>query len=247
MIMLAASLFLVACTDTSEQSSAPSVSSSTTKPTTTSSTSSSSAATAPTFSSEVTALLKKGASTTNYQYSFQGSVRNNNENYEQTTVPNIYIKDNLQKKSWVNPQKYERNLNYDNIYLESVQSTATAICASLSALSCEGLENKAFKVEFAPQEVVYLHKLVTNLPADTKVVGEEVLNSRNCLILEYAINSEKKERLSIDKYYGLPLQRVLYVIENEEQINLEKDSYKIISVNTVKTSDVTLPEGYAFI
>lgn len=235
LMILAISLILMGCT-TEEKSSSAEIEISTT-PYVTEKT------TKPTFSQETTAILAKGAAITNYHYFFNSLVRNSGGNYDQTTVPHIHIKDNLQKKSWSGTKRYEDNLFYDQVYLDSDSQTATAVCSSVSAVSCADLQNKAFSVSFVSQEVVYLNKLVTNLPADAKMIGKETIDNRKSIIIEYS-KGKYTEKLSIDEYYGLPLQRILYTIENENQVTLEKDSYTLISVGNVKNSDVTLPSKY---
>jgi len=70
--------------------------------------------------------------------------------------------------------------------------------------------------------------------------GTEVIENRQTTILEYINDEGKREQLSIDDYYGVPLQQIIY--ENDEI--LEKRTFTKFSVGNVKDSEVTMSSSY---
>ena len=179
---------------------------------------------------KVNALLEKSRGITNYHYFYDTP---SIEGYEVT------VKDNKIKKAYTTPLKLESNIYYSEVYLDSAQKTAIAICTKTSIL-CDEAWGKAYSLNYASQLPEMDPIALINQVKYAEEAGSEVIENRQTTILEYTNSDGRREQLSVDNYYGIPLQQIIY--ENDEII--EKRTFTKFSIGNVKESEVTMPSSY---
>jgi len=196
------------------------------------------------YDEAVADLMAKSEDTDNYKYFFQSSIRNKYGSYESGPSYEVYIKGEKVKKIYPREIKLKEDVYYNEVYLDLDKEEAVGICTE-SGMNCKPIWDKAFELDYPTEKLLMTPwKLIQNIDPETEEVGSEVFDNRNLLILEYDNAKGEKEKLSVDKYSGLPLKRVVYTYEDDEKIILESYTFTMLAVGGVKNVDITLPEKY---
>lgn len=200
-------------------------------------------------SPEIESLIEKSKSITSYKYTFDART---NENYD------AYIKDYKIRKSYAEVKKLNEDVYYTDVYLNTYidvypgeQQVATVICAKAGTL-CESSWLKAYTIDYNKEEIAETPlDLLDAIPAEAKKVGEVVFNGRPVVVVEFPAHYPAfegyTEQLSIDTYYGFPMQQILYKTTDESKEPVVKHTFTAISVNNVQTPDVTIPQNYVLV
>ncbi len=195
---------------------------------------------------EIEELLTKGKDDTNYNYLFLSRVRDDYGNYNEAWYT-VFVKDKKAKKVYLDPKKLRGDIFYNEVYLDTEKGTAIGICTTLGVL-CEKILDKAYALDYSSEKVgVTPVDVLKKVGLNAKKVGEEVLDNRKTTLIEYTNFKGQKERLSVDNYFGLPLKQVIYLASGEEEIIAETTTFSKISVDNVRSADVTLPEKYQLV
>ena len=185
---------------------------------------------------KVESLLDKSKEVTSYMYLFDAS---------EPTAYTVYIKGNKIKKVYFDTQRLQSNVFYNTVYLDTEEKTAVATCEE-SGVSCENYYNKAYPTNY---DIEYPRlqplKMLENVGPDAKVISKERFDNRDLTIIEFTNPLGKSERLSLDNYFGVPVRQVIYVLQDDQEVVLDKHTFTRLDVNNIKNADVTLPEGYA--
>lgn len=190
------------------------------------------------YDEAVKELMKKSRGRTNYYYTFESLVKVRGL-YLSQGVYKIYFKDNKAKKEYKSPVK-SGQVYYSEIYLELEEGKAWGGCSSPSVL-CEEGKGKIQELDYAQEKIkVIPRELIQGIPMEARKIGEERLDNRKAIILEYP-RGDKTERLAVDEYYGLPLRREVLIYENEELVAEEKDYFTGLVVGSVRSMDVNRP------
>ena len=75
------------------------------------------------------------------------------------------------------------------------------------------------------------------IPSHARAVSGEQIDGRNVLVLEYMRNDGSTVRMWVDRYYGVPVKVLAFLSEPENE--LERYIFKDLTINSVKTEDVT--------
>ena len=193
-------------------------------------------------SDEVSILLDKSKTITNYRYKVYSAVRNQYDQMIQDPVMEITIKDNKVKVTYTSPEKEGNNLFYSEIYLSGNQSYGT--CQKTTVL-CKEFKEKYFSVDYSFEDLgELLLDYVEKVPSSADIVNSEVVKGRKADVLEYVNEVGNKEELSIDLYSGLPVKRIVYKTVDGEDLIQETSTFDLIYFKGIKDSDVSLPSGY---
>lgn len=189
---------------------------------------------------EIATLVRKGALVDNYFYSFTEFIPGRGqEGY------NAAIIGNKIKKTYQEPVKLSGDIFYDTVYMDLDAETAISICAG-SGTVCRPHRNQAFAVDFSREKIVFTPvDILKDIPPSAQVAGTEVFDNRNALVVEYQTPSGKTEKVSIDRFYSLPLRREVYTQEDDRLVLQRKYTFTNINVGNVKNDEVALPAGYS--
>lgn len=194
--------------------------------------------------SEIDKLINKGKATTNYQYYFISTARDENGHYYEKASYDTYIKEDKIKKVYISPKKLDEESYYNEVYLDTAEESAIGICTKIGVL-CKGIYDKAYQIDYETEKLAVTSVgLLENVGSDAQKVSEEVINNRKTTVIEYTNSQGQKERLALDRYYGLPLKQLIYVTEGDEETISEKSTFSKVSTGNVKNADVTLPAEY---
>lgn len=198
---------------------------------------------APQYDPNVKVYLDKAEKVESYSYHFSSRVLNNFGNFEELKDYNAFVKGNQVKKVYLDQVKYKEGVNYDTVFLNLAEKTTFGVCLEKGAVMCSGMDGKAFKIDYGREKLVTPQELMELVPPSAKIVGEETIDRRNTVILGYINARGQQEKLSVDKYSGLPMKRVVYQMEGDQEVVLEKTTFTQLSVGNVKSAEVTLPSG----
>ncbi|MBU1973976.1 MAG: hypothetical protein KKH52_01110 [Nanoarchaeota archaeon] len=198
-------------------------------------------------SSEVVELIEKSEKVNSYHYSFISLIRQSNNNYEEVATYQAYLKGDKIKKIYLSPVKLNQEFYYIDIYLNINEKTAVGTCSTNSVL-CDDLDNQAFKLVYTSEKISPTPlDLLSALPLSAQKIGEETIENRKAAVLSYTNSDGKLEKLSVDTYSGIPLKQIIYQLEDDEEVVLEKNTFSLDGLNDVKNADVTLPDNYELI
>lgn len=189
----------------------------------------------PALDPEIALLLNKNKDVTNYYYVYDASRASGYE---------VAVRGDKVKKTYSAPLKLRGDIYYDTIYLDRKQQTARGSCERPGIL-CRPHLKQFFVVEYTPlpPTPIDLVQPVTS----AKKVGTEMFDDRQLQVIEFFNSAGKRERLSIDNYYGLPFRQVIYSSADMDADIEEEHTFTDISVGQVKASAVTLPADYVLI
>lgn len=187
----------------------------------------------PTSNAQIVALLEKNKEATNYHYVFDADKA---EGYE------IFLLGSKVKKVYTDTRYLRGDIFYDIIYMDKERKTAIGIC-NKPGTTCSGIWNNAYALEYDTQEGGPTPTDILSQVHNPQEVGSEVLMNRALTIIEYINPQERRERLSLDNYYGLPSRQVIYGSDDNEDI-IESHTFTKLSVGQVEDEDVTLSSEY---
>lgn len=193
---------------------------------------------------EVAELIAESDDISSYHYSFRSMVRDNVGNFKETASYQAFIKGDKIKKTFISPKEFDNEFYYNQVYLDAQKRVAYAVCEG-SGVLCEGFYNKARKISYNTEKISATPlDLIQSIPADAAKVEEETIENRKAAIIAYKNSQGQYEKLSIDTYSGIPLKQIIYTLEDDEEVILEKNTFSLDGINSVKNSDVTLPDRY---
>lgn len=186
------------------------------------------------YDPEILRLLEEAQGITNYQYFYEANKMDAAGRFLEEDSYTVLVRGNTVVKSYVSPKRISNDYAFDKAYFDLSQKTVVAECTSIS-VTCDGLRDKTFPLVYDEQVPPYLpHQEAFLVPAYATKKGEELINSRETIIIEYD-NIE----MSLDKFSGLPMKK--WVKDNTGKIT-EKYSFTKLSLNSVEPEDV-VPES----
>ncbi len=196
---------------------------------------------APSYDKEVAALLDKGKGRTSYHYAFNYKVMDEFGNYRVKADYEVFVKNDKVKKVYIAPVKLNKEVFYDNVYLDNAAKTALVTCVKTGSL-CSPAYKKVYTADYEAEELPFTAvELLEKVPLDAQVTGTSALYGRSASIIEYG-----SERLYVDTYFGLPLKHEVYKVEGDQEIILEESTFTRLSVD-VKDGDVTVPKDFVMV
>lgn len=185
----------------------------------------------PTPNAEIIALLQRNKDATNYHYSFDADKV---EGYE------VFIFGSNVKKVYVDTKPLRGDVFYNTVYLNRETKTAVGIC-NKPGVTCGAIWNKAYVVDYESENIAPTPVEMINTARNPQEVGSEVMLNRDLTIIEFMNSDGKKERWSLDDFYGLPSRQEIYSVDDEIE---ESHTFIKLSVGQVREEDVTLPAEY---
>ena len=176
-------------------------------------------------------LVNKNKQATNYNYAFDAQ---DARGYE------VYRIGNKIKKVYTDTVQLRNEVYYNKVYLDLDAQKAIGICDK-SGITCSDIWNQAFEIDIEKENIYPSPVEIMNQVNYAESVGSENFDDRALTIIEYTNPAGNKERLSVDKYYGLPLRQVIY---DADGIIKEKHTFTKIAVGQLQEEDVTLPPQY---
>ncbi|HLD72838.1 MAG TPA: hypothetical protein VJA23_04595 [Candidatus Nanoarchaeia archaeon] len=193
-----------------------------------------------TYDPELAQLKAKSKEVNNYQYVYKLSIRNFGGNYIPEPYYNIYIKDNLIKKAYLEPQKTVDGRYYSEVYLDTKAQTAVIVCTLKSSL-CDKDRGKKYEIRYESEKLKFTPKdLVQDLPESAIKSQDETFDGRSLEVFEMVKEKISKISVSIDKYSGLAIKRTVYDFKDDEEMILEKHTFTNLELNNVKKAEVSL-------
>ncbi len=182
-------------------------------------------------------LLAKSREEINYRYFFDAG---------QPLSYDVFVMGSKIKKVYQTPRKLNAEVFYNNVYLDVEARTAVTTCTEPGVL-CGPTLKKIYSTAFG-QEMVdpVLSALITNVPYNAKVVGTEVFDNHNALIIEYQNTEGLREQLSLDTYSGFPIRQRIFNSDDDRSV-VEHHTFTKLGVGNVLEEDVTLPEDYSVV
>lgn len=186
------------------------------------------------FNPEILRLLEEAQSITNYQYFYEANKMDAAGRFLEEDSYAVLVRGNTVVKSYVSPKRISNDYALDKAYFDLNQKTVVAECTSIG-VTCDGLREKTFPLVYDEELPPYLpHQEAFTVPVYATKKGEELINSRETIIIEYD-NIE----MSLDQFSGLPMKR--WVKDNTGKV-IEKYSFTKLSINSVEPEDV-VPEN----
>ncbi|MBI4153304.1 hypothetical protein HY497_02175, partial [Candidatus Woesearchaeota archaeon] len=124
---------------------------------------------------EVAALVKKGTRTS-YHYFFNHKVRDDFGNYHETADYEVFVVGDKVKKAYISPVRLDKELFYDQLYLDNTAKTAFATCIKRSVL-CEPSFEKVYPAEYEELPFTAID-ILQRVPAEVKSLGNRALYGR---------------------------------------------------------------------
>lgn len=200
------------------------------------------------YNPKIKELKDKSAQINNYYYHFRSVIINSNEISVENVAYGLMVRDSKMKKIYFKPQNWKGGVFYNEIYLDTNQKTAYVTCTEAGVL-CQPSWGKAYKFSYDTESVsITPKKIMDDLnPADYKALGFTLVGKRRAVILEKITLGVNKEKLFVDDYYGLPLRRVIFNLnEDNEEVILSDQTFDLVGAGsgTVKSGDVNVPEDF---
>ena len=185
----------------------------------------------PAPNADIVALLQRNKDVTNYHYVFDADKV---EGYE------VFISGSNVKKVYIDAKPLRGDIFYNTIYLNRETKTAVGIC-NKPGVTCGAIWNKAYIVDYESENIGPTPVEMIDTVRNPQEVGSEVMLNRDLTIIEFINADGKKERWSLDDFYGLPSRQVIY--SSDEEIE-ESHTFIKLSVGQVQEEEVRLPEEY---
>lgn len=180
---------------------------------------------------EIIELLAKNKDAANYHYMFDAD---KSEGYE------VFILGSKVKKVYLDTKPLRGDIFYNTIYLNRETKTAVGICNN-PGVSCGAIWNKAYPLDYSKENISPTPVEILSRASNPREAGSEVLLNRELTIIEFINVEGKKERWSVDNFYGLPSRQAVYSPDDEIE---ESHTFIKLSVGQVREEEVTLPEEY---
>ncbi len=197
------------------------------------------------YSADVLAVISKGKVKDNYKYRYSSSFLNKNGQYQQRQGFIVSIKGSKIKKEYSDLQKPDVSTSYDAVFLDPDAKTAYAIC-SLTEAKCGESYMKRYVLSYEDEKLAITPlEVLSMIGYDAYLKGTEVYEDRKAYVLYHTNAQGNKEKLLIDKFYGIPLKQEIYKQEGDEEKKIEENSFVIMTVGGVKDSDVNIGTEYS--
>lgn len=180
---------------------------------------------------EILELLEKNKDATNYHYFFDAEKA---DGYE------IFISGSKVKKVYLDAKPLRGDIFYNNIYLNLETKTAVGIC-NKPGVTCGAVWNKAYVLDYTTEKIGLTPVEMIPRVNNPQEIGSEVMLNRDLTILEFVNADGKKERWSVDDFYGLPSRQIIYSADDEVE---ESHTFTRLSVGQVQDEEVALPKEY---
>ncbi len=192
------------------------------------------------YDPELAKLMDKSKGVNNYQYVYKLSKRNYGGNYIPEPTYTVYIKDNLIKKSYSEPQKTADGRYYNEVYLNTKAETAVMVC-TLKSSFCDNDKGKKYEIRYESEKLKFTPKdLVQEMPASAIKFQDETFDGRSLKVFDVIKDKVSKISVSIDTYSGLAIKRTVYDFKDDEEMVLEKHTFTNLELNNVKNAEVNL-------
>lgn len=185
----------------------------------------------PAPNAKIIELLEKNKDATNYHYVYDAE---KGDGYE------VFVLGSKAKKVYLDAKPLRGDIFYNTIYLNRETKTAVGIC-NKPGVTCGAIWNKAYAVDYELENIAPTPVEILDQVRNPQEAGSEVLLSRELTIIEFTNADGKKERWSVDDFYGLPSRQVIYSADAEIE---ESHTFIKLSVGQVQEEEVTLPEEY---
>ncbi|PIN76102.1 hypothetical protein COV17_03330 [Candidatus Woesearchaeota archaeon CG10_big_fil_rev_8_21_14_0_10_36_11] len=186
---------------------------------------------------EITRLINKGKQVTNYKYSFIGTELSSRGKLEPLLSYTMYVKDEKAKIVYVDNLRYATDMYYNEVYLNGED----AIGACAKSKSCD-YTLKYYPINHTIPEINPV-QLLYNVPSGIEKYDNRPVDGRDTFVVQYTNNDGKYERTYIDTYYGIVVELVIFRMDNETEVVLQRYLFDNIG-SSVKDSDVTLGAEY---
>ncbi|MEK6938458.1 MAG: hypothetical protein AABX04_05415 [Nanoarchaeota archaeon] len=192
-------------------------------------------------------LKLKSEGIDNYNYFYRSTYRNLNGLYIEEESYKVYVQGTNMKKVYLNTQYLDKQIPYTEVYLDNIKHTAYGVCP-LAGVSCDEMKKKYVVLNYF-EEVVKITPLdlVEKLDRTAKSLSnDEVFDNREATLIVSKLPDGTLEKLWVDNFYGLPMKRVVYVLNKDAQeVVLEEYTFTSISAGAgaVSPAEVSLPEG----
>ncbi len=197
----------------------------------------------PQYDEAVKKLLAKKKDIRSYSYGFDSKKKALGGKFEDLAGYSVFIKGNKVKKVYGNLINVRAEVQYNIVYLDLDKETAVGVCDDIDAV-CRGLLQKAIRLDYEEQKLpITPLEILDNLGYDAHKVGQERIDNRNTMIVEYTNADGDTEKVSIDDYYIMPLKRDVY--KNGEVV--ESNYFNDMALNSVKDEDVTMLSHFEII
>lgn len=192
------------------------------------------------YNKDLAEFIDKTEDIDNYEFEFAKSVRTNTGYYTPEPRFDVMIVGNKIRKTFVVPQQASDGSFYDNVYMDLDTGKAHTTCKSSTVLCDDSrLVVKEATLSGHLLEITPL-ELIQNIPAQAEESTREFFDGRSLIVYEYTNDLGRVERLSVDKYYGLPLKWNVYEKDDDRLVAIKKFTFKDVSVGNVKNSEVTV-------
>ena len=138
-------------------------------------------------------------------------------------------KSNILKASYSSTQRDDRQNPYDTVYLDLNTKNATAYCETVGRCDNRDL---AIQVNYDDHFRTMPFEILDSITFAVEK-GNEQIDRKNAIILDFEDNTGKKGTIFIWEYWGMPL-RVIYTSPKSYKIE-----YREMAVNSVKDEDIT--------
>lgn len=185
----------------------------------------------PAPNAEIVELLEKNKEATNYHFVFDADKA---EGYE------VFISGSKVKKVYLDAKPLRGDIFYNTIYLNRETKTAVGIC-NKPGVTCGAIWNKVYTINYEQENIAPTPVEIIDQARNPQEVGSEVMMNRKLTIIEFTNADGKKERWSLDNFYGLPSRQVIY---SSDGVVEESHTFTKLSVGQVREDEITLPTDY---
>jgi hypothetical protein len=191
------------------------------------------------FEQEVAELIDLSSDISSYEYFFASRVRDRFGNYQEENY-DVYIKGNKVKKVYATPKRLAEGEYYDVVYIDLDKKSAIGVCLDKGKVLCQDLNDEQFQIPYQEEKLAVVPlELIQSIDPLAKKINSGIFENRKVDVLNYDFE-EGQRKLSVDKYYGLPLKLEEYSYEGEDEILEKSYIFTRVSVNNVKTATVTI-------
>src|SRR3989344_7583320 len=200
----------------------------------------------PIYTKEVAELIEKSADITSFSYLYTSSVRDEYGNYDPEDDYEAQVKKNKIKKIYPEAKKLNSSTFYSEVYLDTEQETAYVTC-DFNSVICKDDKQKIYFIRYQAAKIDILPlEIIKNIPSSAAIVGTATINDRKATVLEYINSAGNKDKLSLDNYSGFPLKQESFILEDDEELLLQRSAFNLKSFNDIKNADVNVPDNYVF-
>ncbi|MEK6845706.1 MAG: hypothetical protein AABY26_03015 [Nanoarchaeota archaeon] len=202
----------------------------------------------PKYDPEVFSFIEKAKNVDNYRYVFKSQVQDSSTGLLlEEAFYTVLIRVDKAKKVYLEPKYRGEGVYYNEVLLDLKEKKALGTCTQ-SGVVCEDDWKKAYSLDYDAQKITITPLgLMLEMPTNARIIGGGMYDARRVTEIEYPRADGSTERLYVDDFYAIPLERRIFKLtEDYEEIILIKQTFTPLSVGsgTVKSSEVNLPEDY---